>query len=62
MLMWYFYFVPSVENFFTGKHIFGKNTFFFPSPEYVGECLPSSWPLEKRLCKVFLSSAYRRGI
>lgn len=39
MLMWYFYFVPSVENFFTGKHIFGKNTFFFPSPEYVGVLL-----------------------
>lgn len=42
MLMWYFYFVPSVENFFTGKYIFGENTcffFFFPSLEYVGVLL-----------------------
>lgn len=29
MLMWYFYLVPSVENFFTGKQIFEENTIFF---------------------------------
>ena len=29
MLMWYFYLVPSMENFFTGKQIFEENTFFF---------------------------------
>ena len=27
--MWYFYLVPSMENFFTGKQIFEENTIFF---------------------------------